>query len=161
MKNYFNDYISRNSKILNYGVGLFFSFPVKNQRIEEDKFKLNHRWRGFYKDDVIKGKINVYSSGFQRDTYERVKHISELKNHNQKIWKDEKGNYIDVNICDLKRMLYVNNDNVDFIGYFTKKKHVSWFFPFSPRKNYKFFIKNLQKKRKIVFSYSKIFIFFK
>jgi len=43
MKNYFNDYISKDSKILNYGVGLFFSFPVKNQRIEEDKFKLNHR----------------------------------------------------------------------------------------------------------------------
>ena len=134
-------------------VGLYYSLPIFYKcKLKLPKFKLNYRFRGHYYEKVVEDNVYSYSSGFGKDSCERLRFISMIKKHRKLLWVDDKGQYLPYTLCDMIKLSYKDNNVLRFTIRYKINQAKFWMLDFYPKNNYKHFISYILKKQNLFIS---------
>jgi len=139
--------------------GLYYVLPIsKNKNLyEKMQYKLAYKNQASYYDDILKDVIYVYSNGFQKDCFERIKTIQMMKKHEPRVWINKETNkYVNIEICDFARISYKEHNILRFVVKSRLIQSGFWLVQYSPRKNYREFLRNLVKKKKLLCFFTQI-----
>ena len=120
--------------------GLYYSLPIfYRKKLKFPELKLSYCFRGYYYEKVVEDNIYSYSSGFQKDSFERLKTISMIKKHRRLLWVNDRNEYLSYTLCDMLKVSYKDNNVLRFVMRYKIINTDLWMFNFFPRKNYKHF----------------------